>query len=284
MKPSSTPVVVLGPLAFPAGIVAVLAGVVVTFLIAAWLQRRGGRATERVLWLLLALALFAARAAFVLRWWPQYLAQPMSMLNLRDGGFSPWAGLLALAVAAALIAWRRPALRAPLAWSVGGGVLAWGFVSVVAQRLGAASNAPLPDLRLRDAGGQTVVLRDLRGKPMVINLWASWCGPCRRELPVLARAQRQLPGVRFVFADQGESASTVRAFLRAHKLQLEHVVIDDGMQLSQHYGARGYPTTLFLDAQGHLRDTHMGELSAATLAESLGHVTAVGSPASGDPH
>ena len=284
MKPSSTPVVVLGPLAFPAGIIAMLAGVVVTFLIAAWLQRRGGRATERTLWLLLALALFAARAAFVLRWWPEYLAQPMSMLNLRDGGFSPWAGLLALAVAAALIAWRQPALRAPLAWSAGGGVLVWGFASVVAQRLDAASNAPLPDLRLRDAGGQTVVLRDLRGKPMVLNLWASWCGPCRRELPVLARAQRQLPGVRFVFADQGESAGTVRAFLLAHKLPLEHVVIDDGMQLSQHYGARGYPTTLFLDAQGNLRDTHMGELSAATLAESLGHVTAVGSPASGDPH
>ena len=274
----------LGPLAFSAGIVAVLAGVVVTFLIAAWLQRRGGSPTERMLWLLLALALFAARAAFVLRWWPQYAAQPLSMLNLRDGGFSAWPGLLALAVAVALIAWRRPLLRAPVAWSVGGGVLVWGFASVVALRLGAASAAPMPDLLLRDADGQTVTLRDLRGKPMVLNLWATWCGPCRRELPVLARAQRQLPGVRFVFADQGESAVTVRTFLLAQKLQLDHVMIDDGMQLSQHYGARGYPTTLFLDAQGHLRDTHMGELSAATLAESLGHVTAAGPPASGEHH
>ena len=78
------------------------------------------------------------------------------------------------------------------------------------------------------------------------------------------------------------SAVTVCTFLLAHKLQLDHAVIDDGMQLSQHYGARGYPTTLFLDAQGHLRDTHMGELSAATLAESLGHVPTVGPPASGD--
>ena len=272
----------LGPLAFSAGIVAVLAGVVVAFLIAAWLQRRGGSSTERTLWLLLVLAFFAARAAFVLRWWPQYAAQPLSMLNLRDGGFSAWPGLLALAVAVALIAWRRPSLRASVAWSVGGGVLVWGFASVVAQRLGATSDAPLPDLLLRDAGGQTVVLRDLRGKPMVINLWATWCGPCRRELPVLAQAQQQMPGVRFVFADQGESAATVQAFLLAQKPALQHVVMDDGMQLSQHYNARGYPTTLFLDAQGHLRDTRMGELSAATLAESLGRVTPPPSPDSGE--
>ena len=282
MTVSAIGVVTLGPLALSGATVALLAAVVTAFAIDGWRRRRGRPTVERTLWLSLLLALLAARTAFVLRWWPQYLAQPSSVLDLRDGGFTVWAGAGALLLATAALCWRRPARRASLAWSVCGGVLAWGFTSLLVQRLGATTEAPLPDIVLRDLQGQPLALRELRGKPLVINLWATWCGPCRRELPVLAQAQQQMPGVRFVFADQGESAATVQAFLLAQKPALQHVVMDDGMQLSQHYNARGYPTTLFLDAQGHLRDTRMGELSAATLAESLGRVTPPPSPDSGE--
>jgi len=277
-------VVTLGPLAFSASVIALLAGAITAFLVGGWFQRRGRVSVEPTLWWLLALTLLVARAGFVLRWWPDYLAHPLDLVNVRDGGFLLLPAVLALAVATGLAAWRRGPLRAPLAWSVGAGVLVWGFASVVALRLETSTEAPLPTLVLRDLDGHLVNLHDLRGRPLVINLWATWCGPCRRELPVLAQAQQRMSGVRFVFANQGESAVVVRTFLDARKLRLDHVLLDDSMQLSQHYNARAYPTTLFLDAQGHLRDTHMGELSAATLAESLSHVIATGPPESGDTH
>lgn len=274
--------VTLGPLAFSAGVVALLAGVITAFLVGGWMQRRGRASVEYALWLLLVLTLLVARAGFVLRRWPDYLAHPLDLVNVRDGGFLLMPAALALAVVTTLVAWRRRPLRVPLAWSVGAGVLVWGFVSLIVLRLNAASMAPLPALVLRDLDGRAVNLQDLRGRPLVINLWATWCGPCRRELPTLAQAQQRMRGVRFVFANQGESAGVVRAFMDAQGLRLDHVLVDDGMQLSQHYNARAYPTTLFLDAQGHLRDTHMGELSAATLAESLSHVIANAPPESGD--
>lgn len=261
---------------------ALMAGVLVAFMIDGWRRRRGHASAESALWLLLLLTLLGARVAFVIQWWPQYSAQPLSMLNLRDSGFSVWIGVLALLTATGLIAWRRPLLRAALAWSVCGSVLVWGFASLTVYQLSAASTTPLPKITLRDLDGQPVSLRELQGKPTVINLWATWCGPCRREMPVLAHAQQRMSNVRFVFANQGESGAAVRGFLTSQKLQLDNVLIDDGMQLSQHYNARAYPTTLFLDARSQLRDMHMGELSAATLAQSVGRITTDSTPHSGE--
>lgn len=282
MMANASAVVTLGPLALSAGLVALLAAIAVALAINGWLRRRGRVSVESALWLSLLVSLVAARVVFVFRWWPEYVAQPWSMLNVRDGGLPALPTLLALAASTALIAWRRPLWRETLAWSVGGGVLVWGFISLTVKKLESTTRMPLPNMVLRDIDGHSADLRELLGKPAVINLWATWCAPCRREMPVLERAQQKLPGVRFVFANQGESAGAVRAFLIAQKLQLDNVMIDDGMQLSQYYSMRGYPSTLFLDAQGHLRDVHMGELSAATLAESLGHVTDTGPSHSGE--
>ena len=259
-----------------------LAGVMTALMIDGWRRRRGLASVEASLWLLLIIAVLSARIVFVWRWWPEYSAQPMSILNLRDSGLSAWSGLFALVVATTLIAWRRPLLRKALIWSVCGGVLVWGFANLTVQQLSAASLVPLPNIVLHDTGRHSIYLPEFKGKPTVINLWATWCGPCRREMPALARAQQQMPNVRFVFANQGESTAAVRSFLAEQKLQLDNVLVDDGMQLSQYYNARAYPTTLFLDAQGHLRDTHMGELSAATLAQSIGRIATASPPHSGE--
>lgn len=264
----------LGPLALSSGLLALLFGVIAALATAGFLHRRGYVDTGNPLFLILGLGLLGARLAYVAGWWPQYAQQPLSILNIRDHGFDPLAGTLGVIVAALLVGWRRPALRRPLAASVVTGIAATGFAGLLACKLTAQAQAPLPALQLGDLDGRAVDVESLRGQPTVINLWATWCGPCRREMPVLAEAQRTMPQVRFVFADQGESAATVRQFLQAQQLTLQHVLTDENLQLSNYYNVRGYPTTLFIDARGRLRDTHMGELSRATLADRLQRIEA----------
>src|SRR5690606_8358689 len=98
---------------------------------------------------------------------------------------------------------------------------------------------------------------------------ATWCPPCRREMPVLAAAQQRETGVDFIFINQGESAHTVTDYLATEQLQLRNVLLDNPMRLSQAMGVQGMPTTLFFDATGNLVHTHMGELSTATLRRGL---------------
>ena len=269
----------IGPLALSSALLALLFGVIAALAVAGFLARRGYADAGNALYLALGIGLLGARGAYVAGWWPQYVQQPSSMLNIRDGGFDPIAGALGLAVAALLLGWRRPPLRRPLAAGVTVGLAAWAFAGLVAYKLTATTHPGLPALVLNDLDGREVALEKLRGRPTVINLWATWCGPCRREMPVLAEAQRAMPQIRFVFADQGESAAAVKQFMQVQRLALDDVLIDGNLQLSNHYNARGYPTTLFLDADGRLRDMHIGELSRATLAERLQRIHSPDAPA-----
>lgn len=267
-----------GSLAFPTGLLALLFALVAALATAGFLRRRGYADAANWLFLVLGLGLLTARAAYVAGWWSQYVQQPLSILNVRDYGFDPLAGALGAIVATLLIGWRRARLRRPLGAGVAVGIAAAAFAGLMAHQLTAQAHPPLPALMLSDLEGRDVAIETLRGQPTVINLWATWCGPCRREMPVLAEAQQSTPQVRFVFADQGESAAAVKQFMQAQRLTLENVLIDGTLDLSQYYNVRGYPTTLFLDADGRLRDRHMGELSRATLAERLQRIDAPAAP------
>lgn len=217
---------------------------------------------------MLLVGALAARLGFVLQWWPQYLDDPWAILRIGDGGFSLWVGVPA---GLAFGAWRaRTAgpLRRPLALGVVAGLAAWtvlaGALALIQQ-----SALKLPATELATLDGGTTHLSALSGKPMVVNLWATWCPPCRREMPVLAGAQVRRGDVSFAFVNQGESATVVRDYLRRGGMALQNVLLDPSSSVMLEAGSRGLPTTLFFDAGGRLVDTHVGELSEATLARKL---------------
>lgn len=258
----------LGPLLIPVQAALVVLAILAATTLADWLHRRRGVDTAGVLWRMLLAGFIAARAVFVLKHHAIYWQAPWTALDIRDGGFEGLAGLVAACVVGAELTRRRAELRRPLLASVLAGCVVWGGGTLAAQLL-APPRAPLPELMVRALDGREVPLREFSGRPLVINLWATWCPPCRREMPALQAAQAANPEIGFVFVNQGESAVIVRRFLATQQLNLQNVLIDPAGQLAARTGALGYPTTLFYDAAGKLRLRHVGELSAASLEDKL---------------
>ena len=229
--------------------------------------KRGGENPESVLFSLFLLGLLAARIGFVIGYWRYCENDPLQMLDLRDGGFLMWPGLLAVVVGAVVWSWRRTGLRRPLGWGLGSGLAFWLLASLASNLYDKGTQ--LPDMALRNANGESVQLSSYKGGPLVINLWATWCPPCRREMPVLQNAQHQHEDVTFLFVNQGESMQSVSTFLETQGLNLSNVLFDSGGQLGQKVGSMALPTTLFYNAEGRLLASHLGELSQASLARAL---------------
>lgn len=259
--------VAFGPFSFPLPLLGFFGAVLLALAVGNRLARRANTSVEPQLWLIIGLMVCAARAAFVLRYLEFYIGQPLRMIDLRDGGLTPAAGAAAGLAAAAWFAWRDRTRRKALLAALAAGGAAW----IVAAWLPLLWAKPqgLPPLSLATLDGRELPLASLAGRPVVLNLWASWCPPCRREMPVLAAAQAAQPGVVFVFADQGEPAASVSAYLAAQGLSPANVVLDSDSRLARATGARGLPTTLFFDRHGQLAGRRVGELSAATLAQHL---------------
>ncbi|WP_186122458.1 TlpA family protein disulfide reductase [Burkholderia gladioli] len=260
----------IGP--FSVQVAALAAAALLAWLIALGLARvLPGEADRRAPSLLvdaLLVGLLAARLVYVLRWWPQYAAAPASIVAIGDGGFSAWAGL---AAALALLAWRlrrRPAARRPVLAGLLVGLAAWGIAQ---GGLGSVrDNAPpLDTLAISTLDAKPVAPGRFAGKPVILNLWASWCPPCRREMPVLARAQADHPELTVLMLNQGEDTSTVRGFLSRMGLRFDEVMLDPRRDAMRVYGSRGLPTTLFFDARGRLVESHVGEITAARLEDIL---------------
>lgn len=245
---------------------------IAAFLIAGWTGRRLGKdqaaEVDRQLLRTVLVGLVVARLAFVVQFRDAYLKSPLGILDIRDGGWHAAIGVGAALAYAGVVLARRTVLRRPLAAAAIVGAGAW-----LAGALILSANAPddvrMPQLALPAMDGTTVALSSYEGRPTVVNLWATWCPPCQREMPMLHAAQRSRPDVNFVFLNQGESAQQVSAYLRKSGLALQNVLLDGRGAAGAALGHRALPTTLFFDARGRLVDTRLGELSEASLAERL---------------
>lgn len=260
----------LGP--FPIWAVVLVAALIPAWL-AARLSARGRpdvqpRVVSGTLFDALLLGLLAARAGYVLRWWSEYAEAPMAILAIGDRGFAMWSGL---PVALGWMLWKtrlRPAARRPVLLGAGVGLLAWGAMTG-ALALIQPGATPMPTIPVVTLDGKATRLDTERSGPTVLNLWATWCPPCIREMPALADAQARYPEVTFLFVNQGEDAGSIRRFLDRRDLALDHVLLDPGSGAMRALGARALPTTFFIDADGQLVDQHMGELTRARLADIL---------------
>ena len=262
----------LGPLLLPTPLLIVLASVIVATIVARRLDRRHRVDAEGLVWQSLLVGALVARLAFVAAHADTYRDDPGSILDIRDGGWQPVAGVLAAILFTLWRAWKNRLQRRAAVIALAAGLSVFG-VGQAWLAWPADRQVVLASVSLTRLDGQAVDLAGFAGKPTVVNLWATWCGPCQREMPVFERAQRQRPDVSFLFVSQGEATGQVANWLNRQRLSLDNVLIDETAQTSAAYGQKGYPTTLFFNAAGQHVTVRVGELSAATLAARLARIS-----------
>ncbi|MDQ2934741.1 MAG: TlpA family protein disulfide reductase [Chloroflexota bacterium] len=135
---------------------------------------------------------------------------------------------------------------------------------------GAQVGRDAPAFALSDLNGSPVRLSDLRGRPVIINFWASWCGPCVREFPLLQHALKdhsadELTVVGIVFNDRSENARDFMAQMGARW----PAAMDPNGEVAQRYGIIGPPESFFVDRKGIVVGHQIGELMARDLREQL---------------
>ncbi len=125
---------------------------------------------------------------------------------------------------------------------------------------------PAPDFTLRGPNGETVRLSDFAGHPMLINFWATWCPPCRFEMPLLEQTYEKLKDQGFVVlgVDVQEGPDLVNPYIQEMGLTFP-VALDRGGAVSTAYRVAALPTTVFVDANGVVTDIHRGALIEDTL-------------------
>lgn len=259
----------LGPLSLPVSPLLMLLATGAAALLAGRLAGQEHRrwASDGI-WTTALSGLLGARLGHLLLEASAYLAEPLAMIDIRDGG---WYWPSGVAVGAAWLAWklrRAAGLRQPLVFAACAGMALWTAGRTIADSLQPATLPALPLVALED--GRSGDLQQLgAGTPLVVNLWATWCAPCRAEMPVLAAAQQRESRVRFVFVNVGENAEQIRRYLRAERLGLREVWLDEASRAGAALGSHGLPTTLFFDAEGRRAGAHLGVLNAAALQGRL---------------
>ncbi|MFN8104165.1 MAG: TlpA disulfide reductase family protein [Acidimicrobiia bacterium] len=127
---------------------------------------------------------------------------------------------------------------------------------------------PAPEFEFTTFDGRTESLSALRGTPVVLNFWASWCVPCRKEMPAFQQVSDELTGkVAFVGLASQDGEADARRFAEANSIRYTLGLEPDG--LSESMGVYGLPSTFLVDADGMIVEAHFGQLSYDKLMEKL---------------
>ena len=120
---------------------------------------------------------------------------------------------------------------------------------------------PAPDFQLQNLDGERVSLSELRGRPVMLNFWATWCSPCRAEMPYIQEIYEgwtgKPPSVVILAVNVGESTSTAKSFMQNNNLSFP-VLLDIKQDVARKYKITAIPTTLFIDKDGIIREKKVG--------------------------
>lgn len=270
----------LGPVMLPWTLLLVLLAMLIMMLfgkvLAARLQWTNDQKNtfQDSLWSSLWVGLIAARVVFVLIHWDAYSSSPWDILKVQDKGFELIGGVI---IASLWFFWRNKLLSAKLRTlciSLFFTVMISGIWTLYAtDETIHYPDLSFPALNSTTSESRPIAITQFKGQPTVINLWASWCPPCHREMPVLQQAHDQYPNIHFVMLNQGEEAHTVQQYLERNTFNFSHVLLDQSGEMPQHLQMFGLPSTLFFNAQGQLVAKHMGELTPAMLKHYLQQIS-----------
>jgi len=128
------------------------------------------------------------------------------------------------------------------------------------------AGAPAPDFTLKDLSGKPVTLSNLKGQVVLINFWATWCGPCLVEMPLIQRRYKALKdqGFTVLAVNFDEPIADVSAFARSLNLTFT-VLLDPGGVIDDLYHMRGYPSSFIVDRSGMIKQVHIGLLDEKQL-------------------
>ena len=116
-----------------------------------------------------------------------------------------------------------------------------------------------PDFTLRSLSGENLRLQEYRGKVVLINFWASWCGPCRQEMPILDRIHKRYEPAGFTVLGVNVEGELDKARKIADRLDVSFpLLFDDGQQVSEDYALESMPYTVLVDRDGQVRFIHHG--------------------------
>jgi peroxiredoxin len=161
---------------------------------------------------------------------------------------------------------------------LGVGVAEWraGSRTVTPHSTTSSGNGRIaPDFHLKAADGTSMRLSDLRGQVVLLNFWATWCPPCKAEMPDLNGLNRDYgPGHRFtvVGVDLEENPEAVASFAREQEISFPLLLDADGSVTRERYRLRALPTSMIIDREGKVRDTWSGQLPRAAMLERLSKI------------
>lgn len=193
-------------------------------------------------------------------------ASAHGLMSRRRAALALWLGVLSVAAGVAALAILQ--LRTQGSSATGG------FDVADHPARAETQNAPAPNFELPSLqGGEPIALSSLRGNVVVLNFWASWCAPCRREAPGLRRVSERyaVEGVRILGVDFLDSEVDGRAFVKEFGLPYPSVS-DTAGSLADDYGLIGFPTTFIIDPGGTIRYRFVGYLDEDVLEEALNDV------------
>lgn len=133
------------------------------------------------------------------------------------------------------------------------------FVFVASASNASSISGKAPDFTLKSRSGQNVRLSDLRGQVVMLNFWASWCGPCRQEMPILEQLHKRYGKLGFtvVGVNVEQDTSKAVAYLRDIKVSFP-ILYDNTSKVSKLYDVNAMPTTVMIDRNGNMRFKHHG--------------------------